>query len=85
MSDKGRPTVPQRNLLRSHRETRTGFHLQHWNELLAECTGQDLDRIAKDSDRDFFLSAEEAREYGVIDEVLKPNSSGEEEDDDEES
>ncbi len=53
------------------------------NNLLAECTGQDLERIAKDSDRDFFLSAEEALDYGVIDEVLQPNSSGD--DDDEES
>lgn len=55
------------------------------NSLLAECTGQDLDRIAKDSDRDFFMSAAEAIEYGVIDEVLKPNTSGVEEDDEEES
>ena len=55
------------------------------NSLLAECTGQDLDRIAKDSDRDFFMSATEAMEYGVIDEVLKPNTSGVEEDDEEES
>ena len=55
------------------------------NKLLAECTGQDLDRVAKDSDRDFFLSAEEAVEYGVIDEILLPNSSGDADDDDEEA
>lgn len=53
------------------------------NSLLAECTGQDLERVAKDSDRDFFLSAPEAMEYGVIDEVLQP--LGEAEDDEEES
>lgn len=53
------------------------------NSLLAECTGQDLERVAKDSDRDFFLSAPEAVKYGVIDEVLQP--LGEAEDDEEES
>ena len=56
------------------------------NSLLAECTGQDLERVAKDSDRDFFLSAPEAMEYGVIDEVLQPlTAGGEAEDDEEES
>lgn len=40
------------------------------NELLARDTGQPLERIARDSDRDFFMSGEESREYGVIDEVL---------------
>ncbi len=40
------------------------------NELLARDTGQPLERIARDSDRDFFMGGEESREYGVIDEVL---------------
>ncbi|MGH9023603.1 MAG: ATP-dependent Clp protease proteolytic subunit [Acidimicrobiia bacterium] len=39
-------------------------------EILAHHTGQDLARLRKDSDRDFILSAAEARDYGVIDEVL---------------
>ena len=39
-------------------------------EILAHHTGQDIDRIRKDSDRDFIMSAEESKEYGVIDEVL---------------
>ena len=39
-------------------------------QILAEHTGQTLERIAGDTDRDFFLSAEEAKEYGVIDEIL---------------
>ena len=39
------------------------------NEILAERTGQPLERIAKDTDRDFWLSAQEAVEYGAIDEV----------------
>ena len=39
-------------------------------EILAHHTGQSIERIHKDSDRDFIMSAEEGREYGVIDEVL---------------
>ncbi len=44
------------------------------NEILAERTGQPLDRIAKDTDRDFFMSAEESKAYGLIDEVFTPDS-----------
>lgn len=40
------------------------------NEIMATCTGQPLERISKDTDRDFFMSSEEARDYGLIDEVL---------------
>jgi ATP-dependent Clp protease protease subunit len=40
------------------------------NELLAKHTGQPREKIARDTDRDFFMSAEEAKEYGIIDEVL---------------
>ncbi len=40
------------------------------NELLAHHTGQPLERIEKDSDRDFFMSPEEALKYGLIDEVI---------------
>ena len=40
------------------------------NNILSKHTGQPLDRIAKDSDRDFFMSAQEAKEYGLVDEVL---------------
>ncbi|MGH2529577.1 MAG: ATP-dependent Clp protease proteolytic subunit [Actinomycetota bacterium] len=39
-------------------------------ELIAQHTGQPLDRVAKDTDRDFILTAEEAVEYGVVDEVI---------------
>lgn len=42
------------------------------NQVLADCTGQPLSRVAKDADRDFFMSAEEAKVYGIIDEVLMP-------------
>ena len=40
------------------------------NELLAEHTGQKVDRIKKDTERDNFMTAEEAKEYGLIDEVI---------------
>ncbi|MGE4357467.1 MAG: ATP-dependent Clp endopeptidase proteolytic subunit ClpP [Candidatus Omnitrophota bacterium] len=40
------------------------------NEILAKHTGQPLEKIQKDTDRDYFMSAEEAKEYGLIDEVI---------------
>jgi len=40
------------------------------NQSMAEMTGQPLDKIAKDTDRDYFLSAAEAVEYGLIDRVI---------------
>jgi len=39
---------------------------------LAKHTGQPLEKIERDTDRDFYLSAEEAEEYGLIDQVIKP-------------
>lgn len=41
------------------------------NQLLAKHTGQPLSKIEKDTDRDFFLSSAAAKEYGLIDEVIK--------------
>ncbi|MDD2752070.1 MAG: ATP-dependent Clp endopeptidase proteolytic subunit ClpP [Candidatus Omnitrophica bacterium] len=43
------------------------------NEILALHTGKPLDKIQKDTDRDYFMSAEEAKEYGIVDEVILPN------------
>lgn len=40
------------------------------NEILSFHTGKSLDQIKKDTDRDFFMSAQEAKEYGILDEVL---------------
>lgn len=40
------------------------------NEIAAEHTGQPIERIAKDMDRDYFMTAEEAKEYGIIDQVI---------------
>jgi ATP-dependent Clp protease protease subunit len=44
------------------------------NELLAENTGQPLSRIAQDTERDYFMDAEEAKAYGIVDEVLQRES-----------
>lgn len=41
------------------------------NQILAERTGQPLDRIEKDTDRDYFMSAAEAKEYGLVDKVIE--------------
>jgi ATP-dependent Clp protease protease subunit len=43
---------------------------QRLNEILAHHTGRPIDQIEKDTDRDYFLSAVEAKEYGLIDEVI---------------
>ncbi len=40
------------------------------NAILAERTGQTLEKIAQDTDRDFFMSAEQAKEYGLLDDVI---------------
>ncbi len=44
------------------------------NRILSERTGQSIERIQKDTDRDNFLTAEEAKEYGLIDEVMVPET-----------
>ena len=44
---------------------------QMLNEILAFHSSQDIEKIANDTDRDFFLSAEEAKAYGLVDEILK--------------
>lgn len=41
------------------------------NQILAKHTGQDIRQIEKDTDRDFFMSAEEAMSYGVVDKIIK--------------
>lgn len=40
------------------------------NEIISQHTGKPLDKIQKDTDRDYFMSPEEAKEYGLIDEVI---------------
>jgi ATP-dependent Clp protease protease subunit len=48
-----------------------GIYLKHrLNEILAKNTGQKLSKIEKDADRDFWMSAEEAKAYGLVDDVI---------------
>lgn len=42
------------------------------NTILSNTTGQPIERIKKDTDRDFFMSAEDALEYGIVDQVVSP-------------
>ncbi len=44
------------------------------NQIAAEQTGQPIERIAQDMDRDYFMTAEEARAYGILDQVIRSNS-----------
>jgi ATP-dependent Clp protease protease subunit len=51
---------------------------QRIREIMAHHTGQPLERIARDSDRDFFMTPEQSKEYGIIDEVIgRPPGQGE--------
>ncbi len=45
---------------------------QMLTEILARHTGQPLERVMQDCERDYFMSADEAKEYGLVDRVLKP-------------
>ncbi|MEQ2527985.1 ATP-dependent Clp endopeptidase proteolytic subunit ClpP [Robertmurraya yapensis] len=43
---------------------------EHINSIVAERTGQSIEKVAKDSDRDYFMNAQEALEYGIIDKII---------------
>lgn len=45
---------------------------ENLNKILAKNTGKSLAQIEKDSDRDYYMTAEESRAYGLVDEVMKP-------------
>ena len=47
------------------------YHKQRLNELIAHHSGQPLERIEADTERDFYMSAEDAKDYGLIDQVLE--------------
>ena len=47
---------------------------QQINEILVDCTGQPLERIQKDTERDFFMSPDGAKDYGLIDEIIEPST-----------
>lgn len=46
---------------------------EHINHIISERTGQPLEKVSKDTDRDFFMSAQEALEYGIIDKIISKN------------
>ncbi len=50
------------------------------NEILAKHTNQSLERIAKDSDRDYFMTSAEAKAYGLVDQVFEQRPSAEDQD-----
>ncbi len=53
------------------------------NKILADHTGQPIEKIAKDTDRDFYMNAEEAKEYGVVHDILtRPPGNDDDDDDD---
>ncbi len=43
---------------------------EHINQIIAERTGQPIEKVAQDTDRDYFMSAEAAKEYGIIDDII---------------
>lgn len=45
---------------------------ENLNKILAKNTGKPFEQIEKDSDRDYYMTAEEAKKYGLVDEVMKP-------------
>ena len=51
------------------------------NAILAQHTGQPIERIAKDTDRDFYMTAEQAKEYGIVDDILTKQKMETEEED----
>ncbi len=48
---------------------------QNLNEILSRHTGQPLEKVERDTDRNYYMSAEEAKEYGLIDSILSPGSA----------
>ncbi|WP_408011586.1 ATP-dependent Clp endopeptidase proteolytic subunit ClpP [Pseudalkalibacillus sp. A8] len=44
---------------------------EHLNHIIAERTGKPIEKVASDTDRDYFLSAQEAKDYGIIDEIIQ--------------
>jgi len=51
------------------------------NQILADHTGQPIERIAKDTDRDFYMTAQEAKGYGVVDDILTKHKTIEDDED----
>lgn len=48
------------------------------NRILAERTGQPLEKVAADAERDYYMDAEEAKAYGLVDEIIVSKAKGKE-------
>ena len=75
------PLIGGRGL--SGQATEIEIHAKHiirikakMNQILAERTGQPLEKIEQDTDRDYYMTAEEAKEYGIVDQVLTSMDMG---------
>ncbi len=55
------------------------------NQILADHTGKSVEQIAKDTDRDFYMAASDAKEYGIVDEILTKPPSVDDDDEEDES
>lgn len=66
-----RPLRDGQNIDLNVQAREVAYHKKQLNELLAKHTGQPIERIEKDTQTDFFMSATEAKEYGIIDEVIE--------------
>src|SRR3989338_8701280 len=49
---------------------------ENLNKILAKNTGKPFEQVEKDSDRDYFMTSDEAKKYGLIDDVMKPKPNG---------
>ncbi len=47
---------------------------ENLNKILAKNTGKSIDQVEKDSDRDYYMTADEARKYGLVDEIMRPKN-----------
>ncbi len=52
------------------------YQKERLNKILSDNTGQSLDKIEEDTDRDFFMSAQEAMDYGLVDQVIDRHAAG---------
>jgi ATP-dependent Clp protease protease subunit len=51
------------------------YQRQRLNAMMAECTGRSVEEIVRDTDRDNFMSARDAKTYGLVDEVLETRAA----------
>ena len=59
--------------IKIHAEEILGLR-ERLNKILAAHTGQDVERVAQDTERDFFMSSEDAKAYGIVDDIVKQKS-----------